>query len=61
MKTSKVEDYVNQKRAAAILGVSRMTIWTWIKEGKLAVVRIADLRMVPRREIERLKRARKNK
>ncbi|GAJ07356.1 unnamed protein product, partial [marine sediment metagenome] len=47
---------VNQTRAAEILGVTRMTIWNWIKEGKLQVVIVAGLRMIPQSEVERVKR-----
>jgi excisionase family DNA binding protein len=51
-----LQDFVNQTRAAEILGVTRMTIWNWIKEGKLQVVIVAGLRMIPQSEVERVKR-----
>lgn len=55
-RTIELHDFVNQKRAAEILGVSRMTIWQWIKDGKIQAVIVAGLRMIPQSEVERLKR-----
>jgi len=49
-------DFVNQKRAAEILGISRQTIWQWIKDGKIQAVIVGGLRMIPQSEVERLKR-----
>ena len=46
---------VNQTRAAEILGISRMTIWQWLKEGKIQAVIVGGLRMIPQSEIKRLK------
>ena len=51
---------VNQKRAAALLGVSRMTIWQWIKDGKIQAVLVGELRMIPQREVDRVKQEIKN-
>ena len=51
-----LHDFVNQTRAAEVLGVSRMTIWQWIKDGKMQAVIVAGLRMIPQSEVERLKR-----
>ncbi len=51
-----LHDFVNQKRAAKILGVTRMTIWQWIKDGKIQAVIVGGLRMIPQSEVERLKR-----
>ena len=51
-----LQDFVNQTKAAKILGVTRMTIWNWIKEGKLQVVIVAGLRMIPLSEVEKLKK-----
>lgn len=49
-------DFVNQSRAAELLGVSRVTIWQWLKAGKLQAVTVGGFRMITRSEIERLKR-----
>jgi len=51
-----LHDFVNQKRAAEILGITRMTIWQWIKDGKIQAVIVGGLRMIPQSEVERLTR-----
>jgi len=50
-----LRDYVNQTKAAELLGVHRMTIWQWLKEGKIQAVIVAGLRMIPQSEVERIK------
>ncbi|MBA7559798.1 hypothetical protein ES708_01413 [subsurface metagenome] len=50
-----LHDYINQTRAAEILGISRMTLWQWLKDGKVQAVIVGGLRMIPRSEIERIK------
>ena len=50
-----LHDFVNQTRAAEILGVSRMTLWQWIKDGKIQAVIVGGLRMIPQSEVERIK------
>ena len=50
-----LHDFVNQTRAAETLGISRMTLWQWIKDGKLQTVIVGGLRMIPQSEVERLK------
>ena len=54
-KPIELHDFVNQTRAAEILGISRMTVWQWLKEGKIQAVIVGGLRMIPRSEVERLK------
>ena len=54
-KPIELHDFVNQTRAAEILGVSRMTLWQWIKDGKIQAVIVGGLRMIPQSEVERLK------
>jgi len=51
-----LHDFVNQTRAAEILNISRMTLWQWIKDGKIQAVIVGGLRMIPQSEVERLKR-----
>ena len=51
-----LHDFVNQTRAAEILGISRQTLWQWLKDGKLQAVIVGGLRMIPQSEVERLKR-----
>lgn len=50
-----IHDYINQTRAAEILGISRMTLWQRLKDGKIQAVIVGGLRMIPRSEIERIK------
>jgi len=57
-KPLELKDFVNQTKAAKILGVSRMTLWQWITDGKLQAVIVGGFRMIPQSEIERLKRER---
>ncbi|MFX0208360.1 MAG: helix-turn-helix domain-containing protein [Candidatus Hodarchaeota archaeon] len=54
-KPIELHDFINQTRAAEIIGVSRMTIWQWIKEGKIQPVIVGGLRMLPQSEVTRLK------
>ncbi len=51
-----LHDFVNQTRAAETLGISRMTIWQWLKEGRIQAVIVGGLRMIPQSEVDRLKR-----
>jgi len=50
-----LHDYVTQTKAAELLGVCRMTIWYWLKAGKIQAVIVAGQRMIPQSEIDRLK------
>ena len=54
-KPIELHDFVNQTRAAELLGVSRWTIWQWIKDGKIQAVIVGGLRMIPQSEVDRLK------
>ena len=42
-KPIELHDFVNQTRTAETLGVSRMTIWQWIKDGKIQAVIVGGL------------------
>lgn len=44
------------KQVAAIFHVSRQTLYAWIAEGRLSVVKIGKLVRVEESEIERIKR-----
>ncbi|GAI69994.1 unnamed protein product [marine sediment metagenome] len=55
-----LHDYVNQTRTAEILGISRMTLWQWLKDGRIQAVIVGGLRMIPQSEIERLKKEKNN-
>ncbi|MGA2819898.1 MAG: helix-turn-helix domain-containing protein [Anaerolineales bacterium] len=47
-------DLINQLEAAKIAGVNRITIWRWVKTGRLQGHRIADRVYFSRREVEAL-------
>lgn len=51
-----LHDYVTQTRAAELLGVTRMTLYNWLRDGKLQAVRVAGFRMIPQSEVDRLKK-----
>jgi len=51
-------DFLTQTEAGGLLGVSRKTIWQWMKAGKLQAFIIGGKHMIPRSEVERLKRER---
>lgn len=49
-------DLISLPQLAASLGVSYWSVWTWAKEGKIAVVRLPSGRIkVPTWEAERLR------
>lgn len=48
-------DYVNIKTAAELLGVSRVTIWRWIRDGRLPVSRLGHrTARIKREDLSRL-------
>lgn len=57
-----VRDAYEVKEAARLLGIGSATVWRWIKKGKLIPIRIEGLKndrvLIPRGEIERLKKER---
>jgi len=55
----RVNNLLNYSEAAKILGVSRQTIHTWIKQGKLKLVAVADRRYLLREDVEKLAKIRK--
>jgi len=55
-KPREVDYFISQARAAELLGVTPMTIWRWMRDGKLQAVIVGGHRMVPRTEVDRLKR-----
>jgi len=61
MKEIKLEvhNLIHYSEAAKILGVSRQTIHTWVKQGKLKLVAIADRRYLLREDVERLAKVRR--
>lgn len=51
-------DFLTQTQAGKLLGVSRKTIWQWMKVGKLQAFIIGGNHVIPRSEVERLKKER---
>ncbi|MCE4621535.1 MAG: IS607 family transposase [Desulfurococcales archaeon] len=51
-----MEEFLSPRDVCRILGVSYITLWRWIREGRINVVRSPSGRyLIPRSEIERLK------
>lgn len=47
--------FYTQGEAAEVLGVNRMTIWRWIKEGRFDIQRVGREVLIPKWEVELLK------
>jgi len=58
--TTKTEALVNDacgpEEAANLLGRGIATIWRWIRDGKIIAIKIGGRTLIPRQEIERLKK-----
>ena len=52
--TFKSNDIVNVSYAATKLNISRMTIYRWVKQGKILAVKFGKSTFIPKSEIERL-------
>ncbi len=51
-----VEEFLSPRDACRMLGISYITLWRWIREGRIKVVRSPSGRyLTPRSEIDRLK------
>jgi len=51
-----MEEFLSPRDACRVLGVSYITLWRWIREGRIKVIRSPSGRyLIPRSEIERLK------
>ena len=53
---AKVEDGYEPEEAAEMLGKGIVTIWRWLRDDKIAAVRVGGRVLIPRKEIERLKK-----
>jgi len=56
IKVDAIADAYAPEEAAKLLGKGIATIWRWIRDEKILVVRIGGRTLVPRREIERLQK-----
>jgi excisionase family DNA binding protein len=53
-----LQELVNFSEAAQLLGVSRPTIYDWIKKGRLHPIRLADRRFLAKSEVLQVKEGR---
>jgi len=51
-------DFYTYGQAMKVLGVSKRTMWKWVKAGKLAVHRVGREVLIEKTEVERLKAGR---
>ena len=51
-----VDDAYVPEGAAKVLGKGEATIWRWLRDDKIAAVRIGGRTFIPRKEIERLQK-----
>jgi len=56
IKVDAVADAYGPEETAKLLGKGIATIWRWIRDEKILVVRIGGRTLIPRQEIERLKK-----
>ena len=53
---AEVEDGYGPEEAAEMLGKGIATMWRWLRDDKIAAVRIGGRVLIPRKEIERLRK-----
>ena len=58
IKVDAVADAYGPEETAKLLGKGIATIWRWIRDEKILVVRIGGRTLIPKREIERLQKER---
>jgi len=56
--TIKTADLLTATRAAEFLGVSRMTLWRWVRDGKIRPIEFDNQRFFHISELQTLKEAR---
>lgn len=56
IKVDAVADAYGPEEAAKLLGKGEATIWRWIRDDKILVVRIGGRTLIPEKEIERLQK-----
>ena len=49
-------NYLSVVQFPEMFGISRQTVWKWIKAKKLKVIRLEKLYRIPVSEVERIKR-----
>ena len=53
-----VDDAYGPEEAAKLLGKGIATIWRWLRDDKIAAVRVGGRTLIPTQEVERLKKDR---
>jgi len=56
--TVSIEDAFTQKEAAQVLTITTMTLWRWIRDGKVATITFGRFKLIPTSEVERIINAR---
>ena len=56
-----VDYFYTEQQAAKLLGVNRITIWRWIKQGKFSVQQVGREVLIPKWEVELIQQARDKK
>jgi excisionase family DNA binding protein len=51
-----VDDACGPEETASLLGKGIATIWRWIRDDKIIAVKVGGRTLIPRQEIERLKK-----
>ena len=53
---AEVEEGYGPEEVAEMLGKGIATIWRWLRDDKIAAVRVGGRVLIPRKEIERLRK-----
>ncbi len=56
IKVDAVVDAYGPEEAAKLLGKGEATIWRWIRDEKILVVRLGGRTLIPKKEIERVQK-----
>lgn len=57
MSCMSVEEFLHPREVCRILGISYITLWRWIREGKIRAVKTPSGRyLIPHSEIEKIRR-----
>ena len=51
-----IDNVYETTEAARLIGISYATLYRWIRAGKLTPIRIAGRTLIPKSEVERLKK-----
>ena len=56
-----IDNVYETTEAAQLIGIGYATLYRWIKAGKLTPIRIAGRTLIPKSEVERLKKRERTK